>query len=87
MAQSPVKVREDYRGLTGPQKAAILMLSLGEDATVKLFQHMDEDEIKEVSQTMANLGMVGSTVIERLFVDFTEQISSTTSLTGSFEST
>jgi flagellar motor switch protein FliG len=63
------------------------MLSLGEEATIKLFSHMDEDEIKEVSQTMANLGMVGSTVIERLFVDFTEQISSTTSLTGSFEST
>ncbi len=87
MANAPVKVREDYRGLSGPQKAAILMLSLGEEATIKLFGHMDEDEIKEVSQTMANLGMVGSGVIERLFVDFTEQISSTTSLTGSFEST
>lgn len=87
MANAPVKVREEYRGLSGPQKAAILMLSLGEDATVKLFAHMDEDEIKEISQTMANLGMVGSTVIERLFVDFTEQISSTTSLTGTFEST
>jgi flagellar motor switch protein FliG len=87
MATAPVKVREDYRGLSGPQKAAILMLSLGEDATVKLFGHMDEDEIKEISQTMANLGMVGSTVIERLFVDFTEQISSTTGLTGTFEST
>ncbi|HCM84442.1 MAG TPA: flagellar motor switch protein FliG [Alphaproteobacteria bacterium] len=87
MAAPPVKVREDFRGLSGPQKAAILMLSLGEEATIKLFNHMDEDEIKEVSQTMANLGMVGSSVIERLFVDFTEQISSTTSLTGSFEST
>lgn len=87
MANAPIKVREDYRGLNGPQKAAILMLSLGEEATIKLFSHMDEDEIKEVSQTMANLGMVGSGVIERLFVDFTEQISSTTSLTGSFEST
>lgn len=87
MASPPVKVREDYRGLSGPQKAAILMLSLGEEATIKLFNHMDEDEIKEVSQTMANLGMVGSSVIERLFVDFTEQISSTSSLTGSFEST
>jgi len=33
------------------------------------------------------LGMVGSTVIERLFVDFTEQISSTTGLTSTLEST
>jgi len=84
---APIKVREDFRGLSGPQKAAILMLSLGEESTIKLFSHMDEDEIKEISQTMANLGMVGSTVIERLFVDFTEQISTTTGLTSTLEST
>ncbi len=87
MATAPVKLREDYRGLSGPQKAAILMLSLSEDSTVKLFSHMDDDEIKEISQTMANLGMVSSNVIERLFIEFTEQISSTASLTGTFEST
>ncbi len=81
------KVREDYRALTGPQKAAVLLLSLGEDSAAKVFSLMDEDEIKEISQTMANLGLVSSTIIERLFVDFTEKLSTTASLSGTFEST
>jgi flagellar motor switch protein FliG len=36
---------------------------------------------------MANLGTVSSNVVERLFVEFAEQISSTGSLTGTFDST
>lgn len=48
---------------------------------------MDDEEIRELSQTMANLGTVSSTIIERLFVEFAEQISSTGSLVGTYEST
>lgn len=82
-----MRVREDYRTLTGPEKASILMLSLGEDQTAKIFQHMDDDEILEISQTMATLGKIGPSIIERLFVDFAEQMSSTNSLVGTQDST
>lgn len=82
-----LRVREDYRSLTGPEKAAIMMLALGEEHAARLFEHMDDEEIRELSQTMANLGTVSSTLIERLFVEFAEQISSTGSLIGSYEST
>ncbi len=82
-----IRVREDYRGLTGPEKAAILMLSLGDEIASKLFSLMGDDEIKELSQTMANLGSVSSSIVERLFVEFAEQISSTGSLVGTFDST
>lgn len=85
MAQ--VRVREDYRGLTGPEKAAVLMLSLGEEHAARLFVFMDEEEIKELSQTMANLGTISASLVERLCVEFAEQISSTGSLTGTFDST
>jgi flagellar motor switch protein FliG len=81
------RMKEDYRSLTGPQKAAILMLSLGEEQSSKIFAMMDDEEIKEISQTMANLGTVNAGVVERLFVEFADQISSTGSLVGSFEST
>ena len=81
------RMKEDYRSLTGPQKAAILMLSLGEEQSSKLFGMMDDEEIKEISQTMANLGTVNSSVVERLFVEFADQISTTGSLVGSLEST
>ena len=82
-----VRIREDYRTLTGTEKAAIFMLSLGEDHTARLFEYMDDEEIMEISQTMANLGKISSTVVERLFVDFAEQMSSTGSLIGTMDST
>jgi flagellar motor switch protein FliG len=79
--------RDDYRTLTGPEKAAILMLAVGEEQTTKLFALMGDDEIKEISQTMANLGTVASGLVERIFVEFVEQISATGTLTGTYEST
>ena len=82
-----MRIRDDFRSLTGPEKASIMILAIGEENAVKLFSHMDDEEIKEISQTMANLGNVSSNLVERLFVEFAEQISSTGSLVGSYEST
>ena len=82
-----VRIREDYRTLTGAEKAAILMLSLSEDQTSKIFEHLDDDEIMEISQTMATLGKVSPMVVERLFVDFAEQMTSTNALIGTQDST
>jgi flagellar motor switch protein FliG len=82
-----MRLREDYRTLSGTEKTAIFMLSLGEEHTAKLFSHMNEEEIMELSQTMATLGKVSSTVVERLFIDFAEQMTSTNSLIGTMDST
>jgi flagellar motor switch protein FliG len=81
------RVRDDFKSLSGPERAAVFVLSLGDEQAGKLFTLMDDEEIKEISQTMAQLGTVSSTIIERLFVDFAEQISATGSLVGSYEST
>jgi flagellar motor switch protein FliG len=82
-----MRVRDDYRTLSGAEKAAILLLAMGEDQMSRLFTLMDDEEIKEISQTMANLGTVSANIVERLFVEFAEQISATGSLVGSYEST
>src|SRR6266478_2274299 len=82
-----MRSREDLRSLSGQERAAILILSLGEEHTAKLFSMMDDEEIKEISQTMANLGTVSATIVERLFVDFADTISATGSLVGTYEST
>jgi len=73
--------------MSGAEKAALLMMSVGEDNAARLFSIMDDEEIKELSQTMANLGNVSSQLIERLFVDFADQISSTGSVVGNYDST
>jgi flagellar motor switch protein FliG len=82
-----VRIREDYRSLTGPEKAAIFMLAVGEDQAAKIFSQMDDDEILEISQIMSTLGKVSPKLIERLFVEFAEQITSTNSLMGTHGST
>ena len=40
---------EDYRAISGAQKAAILMMALGEEQCTRLFSLMHEDEIKDDS--------------------------------------
>ena len=79
--------KESYAQLRGTEKAAILLLALGEEHTSKIIAAMDDDEIKELSQAMANLGKVDADMVERLFIEFTEGVSQTGSLTGSYEST
>ncbi len=82
-----MRVRDDYRTLMGQEKAAIFLLSLSEERTSLIFEMMDDDEILELSQIMSSLGKIGPTVVERLFVDFSEQMSSTNTLVGSQDST
>ena len=77
----------DARTLTGREKAAIMMLAIGEENAAKLFQRMDDEEIKEMSQNMANLGTIPAALVETIFVEFSERLSSTGSLVGSYEST
>ena len=81
------QVKDDYRSLSGAQKASIFMLALGQDHSSKLFELMEDEEIRELSQTMANLGNVNAVVIERLFVEFADQLSSAGSLVGSYDTT
>lgn len=82
-----MRVRDDYRSLSGPEKAAILILSLSEEQSSKLFGMMDDEEILELSQIISSLGRISPNVIERLFIDFAEQMSSTNAVVGSHDST
>jgi flagellar motor switch protein FliG len=80
------KAITDPGRLTGPEKAAIVMLTLGEDHKV-IWKQLDDEEIKEISQAMAGLGNVSSTVVEQLLVEFVSSMSGGGSVMGSFEQT
>ncbi|MEJ0046741.1 MAG: flagellar motor switch protein FliG [Rhodospirillales bacterium] len=73
--------------LSGPQKAAILMLALGEEHCARLFGMMHEDEIKEISSAMAQLGSIRAEQVERVCSSFSESLGTSGSLVGNFEST
>ncbi|MBT6607228.1 MAG: flagellar motor switch protein FliG, partial [Rhodospirillaceae bacterium] len=76
------KIKDDYRGLTGPEKAAIFMLAVGNQHSAPLFEKMDDEEIRNLSQAMSSLGTVSAGIIERLFVEFADQLSSAGGLVG-----
>jgi flagellar motor switch protein FliG len=76
----------DPSRLSGPEKAAVVMLALGDEHT-SLWQALDEEEIKELSQAMASLGTVSSAVIEELLVEFISGMGGTGAVMGSFEQT
>ncbi len=77
----------DVKQLSGSDKAAIMMLALGEEHSAPLWSRLDEEEIKDISQAMSNLGTVSSEVMEALFVEFAGSISSTGNLIGTYEAT
>ena len=81
------QIKDNAQRLVGPEKAATFMLALGNEQSAKLFEMMDDEEIRELSQIMSGLGSVNAHTIEQLFVDFADQISGAGSLIGSYDST
>ncbi len=77
----------DYRTLSGPQKAATFMLAVGREHSTKIFERMDNEEIRELSHAMSTLGSMNAGVVERLFVEFADQLSTAGGLVGSYDST
>lgn len=86
MAPKP-KSKDDAGKLSGAEKAAIILLSLGEEHGAHVWRMFDDEEVREVSQVMANLGTVSATVVEKLLIEFVSQMSTTGTLLGTFEST
>src|SRR3954451_2517353 len=76
----------DATRLSGPEKAAVILLSLGEEHAT-IWRALDEEEIKEVSQAMASLGTVSASVVEDLLVEFVSGMSGAGAIMGSFEQT
>lgn len=58
--------------MTGADKAAILLIYLGPEATSKVFEHMDDVDIKKISQSMARLGHVSREEIHAVVSEFTD---------------
>jgi flagellar motor switch protein FliG len=86
MSKAKAKSVANAGALSGPEKAAVVLLALGEEHA-NVWTALDEDEIKEVSQAMAGLGSVSAQVVEDLLVEFVSGVSGAGSVMGSFEQT
>jgi len=73
--------------LTGPQKAAVLLLALGREHGKVIWDDFDDEEVKVISLAMSEVGNVNPREVEELLVDFVTQMSATGAVMGNFDST
>src|SRR5712672_324771 len=79
--------RPKGKPLTGPKRAAILMLALGEQYGGKVWALLDDDEVRELSVHMSTLGTVEAEVVEDLLLEFVSRMSASGALMGTFDAT
>ena len=58
--------------LTGKQKAAILLISLGPDASAQIFKHLREEEIEKLTLEIANQRKIPQELKEKIIGEFHE---------------
>jgi len=73
--------------LSGPERAAVLMLALGDQYGAKLWNLLDDDELRQISITMSTLGAVDSDQVEMLLLEFVSRLSASGGLMGGYDAT
>ncbi|MFH2123577.1 MAG: flagellar motor switch protein FliG [Pseudomonadota bacterium] len=58
--------------LTGINKAAVLLICLGEEATARIFQELSDDEIRQVTRTMATIDHIPEHIKDKVFASYRE---------------
>ncbi|WP_458760016.1 flagellar motor switch protein FliG [Afipia sp. TerB] len=79
--------RDRTTPLSGPKRAAIMMLALGEQYGGKVWSMLDDDEVRELSAVMSSLGTVEADVVEDLMLEFVSRMSASGALMGNFDAT
>ncbi|MDR4305772.1 flagellar motor switch protein FliG [Chelatococcus sambhunathii] len=75
------------RKLSGVERAAIVMFALGDEHGAQVWEELDDDEVRDLSAAMSNLGAIDAITVEGLLVDFVSKLSAAGSLVGNAEST
>ncbi len=70
------------RPLTGPERAAVMMLALGDQYGAKIWGMLDDDELRELSIVMSTLGTVQAEAVENLMLEFVSRLSASGAIMG-----
>jgi flagellar motor switch protein FliG len=87
LAKRQAEAPKPSRELSGPERAAVLMLALGEEYGGRIWELLDDDELRQLSITMSTLGTVESDLVEGLLLEFVSRLSASGSLMGNYEAT
>ncbi len=66
--------------LTGPQKAAIFLLAMGEDFTADIFRKLDDAEIKTLGRAMSKIQNVPPDVVTTVLNEFVSEMTTPTEI-------
>jgi flagellar motor switch protein FliG len=66
----------DKKNLRGPEKAAIFLMSLGEEAAAEVLSNMDEREIQNIGNYMSSLGDIDISDLDLVNKEFHEKVDS-----------
>src|ERR1700733_13860099 len=61
--------------ITGPQKAAILLVALGDKISGEVMKQLNDEEVKAVSKAIARLEKVTPSQTESVLEEFSESVS------------
>jgi flagellar motor switch protein FliG len=75
------------RVLTGPERAAVIMLALGEQHGGKIWSLLDDDELRQLSIVMSTLGTIDSSLVENLLLEFVGKLSASGAIMGNYDAT
>ncbi len=66
--------------MSGTEKAALLLLTLGEDTAAEVLQHMNPKQVQAIGATMASMDSVTRPMVEHVLNDFLECLETQTAL-------
>ncbi|HTP90873.1 MAG TPA: flagellar motor switch protein FliG [Xanthobacteraceae bacterium] len=75
------------RQLRGPERAAVLMLALGEQHGSKIWSMLDDDELRTLSGIMSSIGIIEAQTVENLLLEFVTRMSASGAVMGDYDAT
>ena len=87
LASRHTDVGKGQKQLTGPERAAVLMLAIGEQHGAKVWALLDDDDLRQLSLTMSTLGTVDAQLVENLLLQFVGRLSASGALLGNYDAT
>ncbi len=73
---------QSERTLSGPEKAAALLLMMGKPPAARLLKHFDPPDLRTVARAAAGLGAVEPTTLDRIVEEFAADFSAGANLLG-----
>jgi len=87
LASHAATLPQSDRRLSGPERAAVLMLALGDQHGAKVWNMLDDDELRKLSVVMSTIGAVDASLVENLMLEFVSRMSASGAILGNYEAT